>query len=180
MGGQNYGGNSQNISTSTHIARGISQTAGASGAMSGNNIGGMSASNMAAMGAYPISHTNRGMSCLYVHIAYTCTYRVNILFYIVINVCTDAAVPPQLPPYPSSGSSSYPPNPNTSGTSTAAVTGGTVAGSTGRVTDEIQRLLALRPDLHGTVRQILDSNDLSSAEKRQAMRSLMGQLKETS
>ena len=58
--GQNYGGN-QNISTSTYIARGISQTAGASGAMYGNNIGGMSASNMAAMGAYPVSHTNRGM-----------------------------------------------------------------------------------------------------------------------
>ena len=93
---------------------------------------------------------------------------------------TDAAAPPQLPPYPSSGPgpSSYPP-PNT-GTGTPAVTSGTVAGSTGRVTDEIQRLLALRPDLHGTVRQILDSNDLSSAEKRQAMRSLMGQLKETS
>ena len=68
--GQNYGGNPQNISTSTHIARGISQTAGASGAMYGNNIGGMSASNMAAMGAYPVSHTNRGMprlpACLHV------------------------------------------------------------------------------------------------------------------
>ena len=63
--GQNYGGNPQNISTSTHIARGISQTAGASGAMYGNNIGGMSATNMAAMGAYPVSHTNRGMyACL--------------------------------------------------------------------------------------------------------------------
>ena len=61
MGGQNYGGNPQNISTSTHIARGISQTAGASGAMYGNNIGSMSATNMAAMGAYPVSHTNRGM-----------------------------------------------------------------------------------------------------------------------
>ena len=81
-----------------------------------------------------------------------------------------------MPPYPGGpGPSSYPPP----GTGPPAVTG-TVAGSTGRVTDEIQRLLALRPDLHGTVRQILDSNDLSSAEKRQAMRSLMGQLKETS
>ena len=75
MGGQNYGGNPQNISTSTHIARGISQTAGASGAMYGNNIGGMSATNMAAMGAYPVAHTNRGMSRLP-----ACMYNVYIVY----------------------------------------------------------------------------------------------------
>ena len=79
MGGQNYGGN-QNISTSTHIARGISQTAGASGAMYGNNIGGMSASNMAAMGAYPVSHTNRGMSCLPACVMYIeYTYIIHVV-----------------------------------------------------------------------------------------------------